>query len=73
MPPYYFLSMPPLVCGNKPKVLVVGEVYHVVVSSNIRVNRKAILLEANIQKYATTEKVTAQESCGRGQLKDFSL
>lgn len=65
--------MPPLVCGNKPKVLVVGEVYHVVVSSNIRVNRKAILLEANIQKYATTEKVTAQESCGRGQLKDFSL
>jgi hypothetical protein len=45
----------------------------VVVTSNICVNRKAILLEANIQYYATVENVTTEESCGRGQPKDFWL
>ena len=47
--PYYFLSMPSVICGNKPKVLVVREVYHMVVNITIHVNRKAVLLEANMQ------------------------
>ena len=66
------LSMSPLVCGNKPKVLVVREVYHMVVTSNIRMNKKAVLLEGNMQKYAEVENVTAQDTCGRSQSETFA-
>jgi hypothetical protein len=52
-PSYILLSMSPLTCGNKPKVLVASEVYHVVVTSNTLVNREAVLLEGNIQKWKT--------------------
>jgi uncharacterized protein YeeX (DUF496 family) len=59
--PYYFWCQ--CMCGNKPKVLAAREVHHVFVNNNIRVNRKSILLEANMQKYARAENVTAHETC----------
>jgi hypothetical protein len=50
---------------NQPKTVFTSEGYHVVFTINISLNRIAVRLEGNIDKYAESGSVPARLICGR--------
>jgi hypothetical protein len=52
---------------NQSKVLVASKSYHELITTDIIVNRAAILLLGNTGKYAGRGSTRAQEKSGRGQ------
>jgi hypothetical protein len=61
----------PLPHTNWPKVLAASKSYHELITTNIIVNRAAILLLGNTGKYDGSGSTTAQEKSGRGQFYGF--